>query len=468
MSIFSNSRSIQSIGLILLSILLVLGMGWVIGSGILDLMGFMVILGAILLGVFLLGQQGHRNLLLACIAGLILGWRSLHILSFRVYIYPSELLIWVGFAVYLLDTVHIKKLQPLPRLPRYAKLLAIFTLLGLVVAAMNDKPLESALDQAKSFFIFVPLIFLFQGWIKSVADIYLYVRTLVVVGFTIAGFGLLEYFVPVISGLVANLQHSPTDYEYLRFNYQSGDWIRLSPFNIWGTPVVAVALVPVVGLLYVVFLRVKGVQKWLWACMGLIIVTGIILSGYRSAWLGLLVMAIVMLFLDRKSAVVVWLSGIILILYLPARFITHFYSILAFVETRDHSILVRFTRLREGLQSILHHPLLGSGWSTRAVFNDWVYIAVALGLPALIIFIIWYSRLIQKLIGVFRRSILTFNRLDRILAGGFLLGLTGYAVSMISGAMSQVRPLMTAFWIFFCLAWRFVELIGDVEYSQER
>jgi hypothetical protein len=48
--------------------------------------------------------------------------------------------------------------------------------------------------------------------------------------------------------------------------------------------------------------------------------------------------------------------------------------------------------------------------------------------------------------------------IDRSLLLAFAASLLGYGVSMVSGAMTQVFPIMTGFWFVFCLGWRFVEI----------
>lgn len=462
--VFNKGRDKQGIKAILVLIFLSALVGWLISSGFLDIQMILIIIGAVLLGIFILSnRQVHRNILLAAYVGLIVGWRSIPFFSYNIYIYPVELLIWIGFVATL---ANVKNTQFIHQLPRSALWLAGFALLGMVFAFLRGNSMVGAVDEFKTFIIFIPVIILLQKSVNSITDVTRCVVVLVITAFLIAASGVLEYYFPAISNFAASLSAISSG-EYLRYNYNSGAWIRLSPFYLWGIPVVAVVLVPAIGWWSAIFVQAAGWKKWLWAYVGSVLAAGILVSGYRSAWLGLLVAAIIMLFLTRKSAVFFWAIIGAFITLLPLAFIDRFKSILNVSQTSDGSLILRSARLSEGVQGIFQHPLWGAGWGSTAMFNDWLYIAVALGLPAFIVFVYWYGRLIVQLNGVLRWASQKGSYQERHLAAGFIIGLLGYAVCMLSGAMSQVRPLMTTFWLMFCLALRFVELT-EIEKSEKQ
>lgn len=468
MQIFNNSRTTKDFGLILIAFFLSLSFTLMMGSRLYNVKIILITLLAVLLGSIVLNQNLFRNLIMSACIGLVIGWRSIHFFSYQIYFFPAELIIWIGFAADLGGIVSRENTQYFSHLPRSALLLALFTLIGLVVAGIHHATLlENAIDEAKSFIIFIPLIILLQRWVRSIADISRLARTLIVAGFLIAVSGLLEYFVPSVAKLAANLLHQKS-IEYYRANFQGSELVRLSPYYFWGgASVVAVALVPLVGLLTAVVGQTKSLRKWFWACMSIILVGGIIVSGYRSAWLGLLITVFVMLFLDRKYIWAVLLTGIPFIRFLPIGFIERFNTILNINKASDTSLITRTAKIHIGIKSVIDHPLWGTGWASPAVYNDWLYLTVALGLPALIILATWYGRLLVQLFNIFYNSTDSVRRQERLLAAGFLIGLSGNAVCMISGAMVQVRPLITSFWIIFCLAWRFVELAGPIVTSTQ-
>jgi hypothetical protein len=283
-------------------------------------------------------------------------------------------------------------------------------------------------------------------------------RIMVITSLVIGISGVLEYFVPSVADFGAHLLNLKSS-DYFRVNLLRSEVIRLSPFDLWGTPVVVVALVPVLGFLPLIISQTAGMKKIFWISSCIIIIGGIILSGYRSAWLGAIVGAIVMLLLNKKYIWSITIIFIPFIKYLPIKFIDRFLTILDIKESSDPSLILRAARLHQGFESILRHPIWGTGWSSQAVFNDWLYITVALGIPAIIIFIIWYGKLLLNLLNIFKETSSSSYQIDKKISAGFLIGLSGNAFCMISGAAVQVRPLMTSFWILFCLALRYVDLI---------
>ena len=158
-------------------------------------------------------------------------------------------------------------------------------------------------------------------------------------------------------------------------------------------------------------------------------------------------------------------DGAILIWWLPQQFINRFHTILLLEQSGDQTILRRLSALDKSIQSVLHSPLWGTGWGSPTPYNDWLYVAVSMGIPALVIFAYWYLELLRKLSRTMRPSVSLRKGSDSQLGIGFLAGLVGFAVSMFSGAMTNVTPLATSFWLIFCLALRFTELENKVDLS---
>ena len=451
----------RDVAVIIATLLFAVWLGQQIGTGRLSVGIAAAMLGSILLLLLFLGQSFRRNLLVLSFGGLILGWRGLEVTS-GFYIYPSEFFIWIGFALCLANAAVVHRQGLLSSLPLAAHLLAAFALTGLLVSVARSMSLELALKQATTFVVFVPLFVLLRQWVSSVEDIYLYVHVLVVAGAIVASLGLLERYAPSLS---ANMSWLFTHPIQIRSNFYAGGTVELAGFGSWGTPVVTVILVPIVGLWTVMMKQATGIRKWPWAAVGIILVAGIMVAGYRSAWLGLIATLVMLLFIQRKSFGFLMLGGAILIWWLPQQFINRFDTILLLEQSGDQTILRRLTAFDSGVQSAIQSPLWGTGWGSPTPYNDWLYVAVSMGIPALVIFVYWYVGLLRKLSRKTRPSFSLWKGSDSQLGIGFLAGLVGFAVSMFSGAMTNVTPLATSFWLIFCLALRFTELENRVDSS---
>lgn len=411
-----------------------------------------VLLGSITIFVFLLQKSYRRNLLVVSILGLLLGWRGIDFKSAFI-IYPTELFVWVGLLIYLTDQILHKKL--ISDLNWFSALLFLFAMIGVVVSWNYRQSWLSVLNSLKSFLVFLPMMILFRGWIRGKSEILLYAKCLVIVGAVISAIGLLERYVPQIGSLLPSVLSSTAE---IRYNFDVGGSIELAAFNFWGTPVISAILALLSGLAAILPSENSGWTKFGWLMMFPVIVLGVIASGYRSAWLGLLPIFLLMLFVNRSQ---IWtlLIGIVpgSVYLFSSAYVDRFQTILQMIQGSSHdpTFIRRSAALQVSLQSLWNHPLWGVGWNSPTAFNDWVNVGLWTGLPGLLIFMVGYGWLLFSL---YRLAQKATERQDRLLLWAFFSALAGYAVVMFSGAMSQVFPLMTAFWFVFCLAWRLVEI----------
>src|SRR5688500_7697679 len=65
---------------------------------------FLIVLGSLGIFIFLQQKEYRRNMLLISILGLLTGWRGVD-LSPSFIIYPTELFIWLGFILCVLDQI---------------------------------------------------------------------------------------------------------------------------------------------------------------------------------------------------------------------------------------------------------------------------------------------------------------------------------------------------------------------------
>ncbi len=404
-------------------------------------------LGSMWVLAYLQETKYRRNLIIISIFGFLLGWRGLG-LSPSFYIYPTELFFWMAFAISL--TEHQKKVGREHFGFIEIALLAL-SLQGIITALFYDRNWASVLSVFKSFIVFIPILFVLRRWVHNTSQLYLYSRSVVYVGIIIAVSGLVERFVPSAYSFL------PEEYQIslIRYNFEFGSEVELSGFRLWGTPVVSVLLVLCAGMAAFLPPSPKGAYRYLDLLALPIITLGIIASGYRSAWLGLaVVLALLLFFLPRRGIVVLTISAIPAILLFPISYLDRLRTVFYLTHAQDPTFITRSNALQTGLRTLQTHFFLGTGWSSPTAFNDWVNVGVFIGGIGLLVFVAWYIRILSGL------SRLTFRREfeQRNLALAYLASLTGNAISMVSGAMSQVFPIMTAFWLVFCLACRFIEI----------
>ena len=414
------------------------------------------LLGGIVVFILLQHIQYRQNILMISILGLLLGWRGIDF-SDSFVIYPTELFIWVGFVVYLMDNLtkrNTKKNKKYTGANFFEIALALLAITGAGTALSFGRSFLDVLFPLKSFLVFIPMLVLFRNWIEDKQQIAFYARTLVYVGVIISVLGLLERYIPQIAGLIPI--YTPGSSVEIRYNFEFGSRIELAGFSAWGTPVVSTLLVMCAGLASLMPAPDNGRQKYILFFSFPILVLGIIAAGYRSSWLGLIVILFLLAFYNRPklfSWSVYLVSGII---FLFSSVYLDRLKTLSFISNpQDPSFIRRSLALQNGWEAIINHPILGTGWGSPTAFNDWANIGVSMGLPGLFVFAGGYVWLLYRL---FQYAAKAKEQNEQFLHLAFAGALLGYAIAMVSGAMSQVFPIMTGFWFVFCLSYRLVEI----------
>ena len=400
--------------------------------------------------VLFLRQTTKNRFIGGAIVALILGWRGVNLIN-EFKIYPSEALIILGsIAVLVKPNIHRTQNNKI-LIPISAWILLFTSCMGIITALANYHAIDYVFLDAKSFLIFLPTLVIIGYWVNTEEEVTHFVNIFVVTGTIIASMGLLEYFFPSLSDLLPIIFSAD---EYTRVNFNTGMFIELASFRFWGTPVVSVLLVPILGLCTVPLAKSKS--KLAWFFCELIILLGIIVSGYRSAWIGAGVVLVGKLFFGNRKTALLLLFGLFLaiIFVAPEAYLARAESLFAVGESVDATFIRRSSALFYTINIILKYPLSGTGWFSLTPFNDWVYIGLSQGIIALAFFIGWFLNLLWKLL----QKLLNGRYGQDYLAIGFLISLSGYAVSMFSGAMTDILLLWSAFWLIFCLAWRYCEL----------
>lgn len=419
--------------------------------------GLLFLVAGIWVFIFLIQKQYRRNLLVISILGFIVGWHGLNI-SPGFVIYPTELLIWFGFLIYLLSRKNRRSDVRPPKPTFWEIALALLAVTGGFTALIYNHPLFNDLAFLKSFLVFIPMLVLFRGWISNKQQIVFFARTLVYAGTIISILGLMERYIPAISTLFSNF--IPVSME-TRYNFGFDSFVNLAAFSFWGTPVVSVLLVLFTGL--AVFLPKPNIrwQKIIWFLTPPLLTLAIISTGYRSAWLGLIVVIVLgVVFNPGQSLPWLVLAIPVSFVLFSSAFIDRLKTVFYLPAFQDPTFITRYSALQNGLQTIKDNLLLGVGWGSPTTFNDWVNLGVAIGGIGLMVFAIWYGLLLINLLKYARK---TMEKDNYFLCMSFFTALGGYSIAMFSGAMSQVFPIMTGFWFIFCLGWRLIEISREEE-----
>jgi len=439
-----------------ITMLLVICAGAAAGRKTLDAQLVIVVIGAVgTLSVISYSKDAIRSLLALAAGMIVLGWRAAWITP-QFGFFPAEVLVWFG-ALLMLARRHLAPLnQGSTHIPRPAVGLVFLTISGVLVAILNSNPLGYALLEAKAFVVFLPILIIVLNVIDYPYDIVFFVKIIIASGTVISLVGLLEFIDPSISSRLPWLFTFPN---YYRVNFPGGDPVHLASFSAWGGPIVATGLVLTTGLWVGWFANAFQRPTLVWKLAGFLNIFGIVISGYRSAWLGLVVVLALSFFLSRRGSVIIGGTFLAIFYFLPEGFLERVRWIPRIAETQEHSAVVRLDMSREGVEVMLRSPL-GTGWASTAlpmyVHNDWLHVGVSIGLFAFVLFLVWYISTLFRLWGLAR--VTSADQPAGWLPNAFLVSLAGYAAAMFSGAMGQVPPLMTQFWIVFCLAYRLTHL----------
>ena len=431
-------------------LLLIVSLAFIVISGLLKAWFVWALIGGICVLIFLQRKQYRRNLLVISILGLLTGWRGIDF-SPSFVIYPTELFIWLGFLIYLLDRLIRKQIdennQSKPMV--LETFLVVFAILGGIVSQFYSRPILIALAPLKTFLIFIPMLVLFRSWIQDKDQITYYARLLVYVGCIISILGLVERYIPLVASFLSKYMPTPVE---TRYNFEFASTIELAAFSSWGTPVVATLLVLLAGLAAFIPKPETGWFKNMWFLSLPILTLAIIATGYRSAWLGLsLVVLLGMVFSGRQFLPLLVLTLPAIFVLFSSEYIDRFRTVFFIENSHDTSFIIRSLALQNGLHVMQTNFFLGIGWGSATSFNDWVNLGIAMGGIGLLIFAVWYGVLLMNLFRYARKT------RDSIYMS-FFAALAGYTIAMISGAMTQVFPIMTGFWFVFCLAWRLIEI----------
>jgi O-antigen ligase len=380
------------------------------------------------------------------LASLAIGWRQFWITT-NLRIHPAEAIIWGLFALLLL-----RRKPFVSSIPGSLKAFMALSGVGLFTAYSRGIAWDVILAEFKAFLVIIPIIYVVPEIIRTPAQWRTSLFIIAVVTFYISLLGLIEYFVP---NLVSPLQGIFFAEQHIVYSQQG---FARAAFTFWGSPIVNVylsmVLVPVLS-------RARLEQNSIWRLFLFVTVIlcglGIYIAGGRGSWLGASAALALYVFFSSKQG---WLKCLLLlpvaynaaVYILPTEVFGGLYATFDSAEYYDTSALERQARAEAGIELIQRNPWFGHGWGAGGwVHSDLIQIGANLGLPALVIFLIWYLSRVWRIYN-FTRGLGSRWPDSYEYRRGLLAGLFAAFVSLAVQAIYVIPPLIIPLWFLLALA----------------
>jgi hypothetical protein len=377
-------------GLAASGLILAIAAGWWIGRNGLGYQALLVGLLAFAgLAMVLSGERGLLVGLTLWIWMFALGYRTIYITPlFRLH--PLVVYLLALLAVVLLNSRVQSRRAPrrLMRLPIWLRVFMFFWMWGWLVGSLRNLRWDAMLVGLSNFAVFIPTLWVVDFVLDSDEKQSVVLTTFVGVGTLIALLGSTEYFFPGVRRLFPGFIADQTTY------IAQGGFLR-AVYAYWGNSVAtficALSLPFCWPLWHSASRTVARVMLLLAVAVQLV---GIYIGGFRSVWILLVVVLILMVYIRRglgTAALTAVGSGFVYLL-LPAAAQARFVSGVAALQGnfQDSSALDRWNRAVTAFQTILTHPF-GLGWAGISfVHSDFLQVAIGLGIAAGAVFVAGY------------------------------------------------------------------------------
>ena len=343
---------------------------------------------------FFLSRNPARDGLILFIATLGLGYRTLH-LTEVLWIHPAEIaLVVVLLASFIPRPVH--RTNPGQRtLPWWLWALIPFMVLGWLPRGENQLDWDYKLAECLNVVLAVPTFLAVravlvnrQSWRPVVISFY-------AVGALVALLGSVEYVYPNISNLLPGFVSNPEAYE------SAGGFLRAS-FSFYGSTIAVFLCILALPF---------GLALWSWypgllarfatATAAIIQLGGVYISGYRSQWL---MVGILILLVPLKHRRFIMAGAFVAVALVCFQFLSEetrgrLESLEKVMEGNpdDTSGIKRKERIEGAVEAIAANPL-GDGWASAGwVHSDFLQISANLGLLAGLILLLGYLHTLLRL-----------------------------------------------------------------------
>lgn len=347
------------------------------------------------------GERGLRINFIAWILLFALGHRTLAITP-NFPLHPLVVMIWGLFLLILLNGSQRKTDVRLNwKLPKFVILFSLFWIWGFLLGILWDRPVDSMLFHISNFATLIPIFLVTQYVMKDEAWISRGIKALYAAGTIIAVLGCLEYYFPDIANRIPGLYSGiPT--------LTARDFERAA-FSFFGNPGAAFICGLVLPFGLYLFPRSHHLAaKALVIACALFLLLGIYISGARSLWIAVCVVAVLYAVLQRNILVAVALvAGFILLLqFAPASLTERFDSATSALSGNivDSSAATRLERGVDAMSLITSNPL-GLGWTASGwVHNDILQLAADTGVLGAATYVLWYATTVVRLVGYYLTS----------------------------------------------------------------
>jgi hypothetical protein len=346
---------------------------------------------ALAIAVFFNGRKGIEFGFVCAAWTMALGYRTIAVTA-TITIHPAELMCWALLGFLLAERALVGERFGPMWLPWWLPVMVCFCLWGWAIDAPSVVTWDTQVIQFKVFLLLIPFFLLSCSLLRTRQMWNQVVLSVFVAGVWVGGLGALEFFFPAtqsyFKGLMVETPPQLGEEGFLR-----------APFSFWGSPdAVYVCMVATPLLPAVWSITPKKFGRALVLFGGLVLLVGVYISGHRSAWLLILLVASLWFFL-RKG--VLWgmfalvIGALALGLaasLLPPEAAERFQSGIDVVEGRstDSSGKKRWARAEESYQNIQKFPM-GRGWATAGwVHNDFLMVTENLGVPGGLFFLVAY------------------------------------------------------------------------------
>ncbi len=379
------------------------------------------------------------------------GWRTIHVTS-AINVHPSEVLAWVLFALVLAR--RIVRREPLQLgIPVVIPIMMVFGAVGLGTALARGDQLGAAIQESKILFVLVPCFYVVKWLIATRTDWQNTVWLSTLVATYISILGLADYIDP---SLTARITGHPAD-QAVTLSVQG---FERAGFVFFGSTAAVFVILTFLGFAMLIFLNslAGGRLKLLIAALILSLeLAAIYVSGYRGVWVAAAGVIAVFAFVQRRAWILLAGAGLALPL-LPQDF---FYRLESLFDMRyaDSSQFKRLDRAQQGIELVLRSPLNGVGWGGSGyVHSDLIQLAANLGIPALVVFVVWLVTLARSMFLLAKRE----GWIGQY-AGALLASLAALIVVLAGEGIIVWAQLMVPAWFLFALCYRLIDFASIEE-----
>jgi hypothetical protein len=362
--------------------------GWQIGSVGFDYRILIIGLAMASSLVIMFNQRGYAIGYLMWIAMFFVGYRTVPLFEgFKLH----PLILFIFLLIPANAAFRGEKLTHHPQsigLPIGLILFACFALWGLLLAIINQRPIGLSLYIFANFFIAVPIFFVTIKTIERANNWKVVLSVFYTICSLVAALGCIEYFFPTLR------QFAPTGLFQGDASFVAdGGFVRAN-FSFWGSPIATQLSLIAFPLLVPLFRWTnKRSRQLILVIQLMIMLLGIYIGGYRSMWIYAVIgLSLCMASTGIVRSVVLAICVLPLLVFTPKEGTQRISSVVEFAQgTRiDGSMSERLVRYNYAIDVINQNPV-GIGWSGSGwILNDFLQVGADAGIPAMLIFVIWF------------------------------------------------------------------------------